>query len=140
MKASFKKINLRLFAFIILIFSTLFIFHTDELYASESVDSTLIKKVSRSYTKKFCNSIGFGLSKESSMNFSLKENNQVFNKRKNFENINKEALAEEIAIGVVEKCGYPISLSGDKGILEFKNYYISKDKELSGTKKSDQDG
>ena len=129
MKARFKKINLRLFAFIILIFSTLFIFHTDELSASESVDSTLIKKVSRSYTKKFCNSIGFGLSKESSMNFSLKENNQVFNKRKNFENINKEALAEEIAIGVIEKCGYPINLSGEKGIMEFKNYYLSKDKE-----------
>ena len=129
MKARFKKINLRLFAFIILIFSTLFIFHTDELYASESFDSTLIKKVSRSYTKKFCNSIGFGLSKESSMNFSLKENNQVFNKRKNFENINKEALAEEIAIGVIEKCGYPIKLSGEKGIMEFKNYYLSKDKE-----------
>ena len=129
MKARFKKIKLRLFAFIILIFSTLFIFHTDELYASESVDSTLIKKVSRSYTKKFCNSIGFGLSKESSMNFSLKENNQVFNKRKNFENINKEALAEEIAIGVIEKCGYPIKLSVEKGIMEFKNYYLSKDKE-----------
>ena len=129
MKARFKKINLRLFAFIVLIFSTLFIFHTDELYASESADSTLIKKVSRSYTKKFCNSIGFGLSKESSMNFSIKENNQVFNKRKNFENINKEALAEEIAIGVIEKCGYPIKLSGEKGIIEFKNYYISKDKE-----------
>ena len=129
MKTRFKKINLRLFAFIILIFSTLFIFHTDELYALESVESTLIKKVSRSYTKKFCNSIGFGLSKESSMNFSLKENNQVFNKRKNFENINKEALAEEIAIGVIEKCGYPINLSGEKGIIEFKNYYLSKDKE-----------
>ena len=127
MKARFKKINMRLYAFIILIFSTLFIFHTDELYASESIDSTFIKKVSRSYTKKFCNSIGFGLSKESSMNFSLKENNQVFNKRKNFKNINKEALAEEIAIGVVEKCGYPINLLGDKGIQEFKNYYISKD-------------
>ena len=129
MKNWFKKINLRLFAFIILTFSTFFIFHTDELNASESVDSTLIKKVSRSYTKKFCNSIGFGLSKESSMNFSLKENNQVFNKRKNFENINKEALAEEIAIGVIEKCGYPIKLSGEKGIMEFKNYYLSKDKE-----------
>ena len=129
MKARFKKINLRLFAFIILIFSTLFIFHTGELYASESVDSALIKKVSNSYTKKFCNSIGFGLSKESSMNFSLKENNQVFNKRKDFKNINKEALAEEISIGVIEKCGYPINLSGEKGIIEFKNYYLSKDKE-----------
>ena len=128
MQARFKKINLRLFAFIILIFSTLFIFHTEQLYAaSEGADSNLIKKVSRSYTKKFCNSIGFGLSKESSMNFSLQENNQVFNKKKDFKNINKETLAEEIAIGVVERCGYPIKLSGEKGIMEFKNYYLSKD-------------
>ena len=131
MKARLRKINLRLCAFIILIFSTLFIFHADELNASESVDSAVIKKVSRSYTKKFCNSIGFGLSKESSMNFSLQENNQVFNKKKDFKNINKEALAEEIAIGVVEKCGYPIKLSGEKGIMEFKNYYLSKDQESS---------
>ena len=129
MKDKFNKIPLMLFAFILLICSTLTIVHTEELYASESVDSVLIKKVSQSYTKKFCNSIGFGLSKESSMNFSLKENNQVFNKRKNFENINKEALAEEIAIGVIEKCGYPIKLSGEKGIMEFKDYYLSKDKE-----------
>ena len=127
MKARFRKINLRLLAFIVLIFSTLFIFHTEKLYASESIDSTLIKKVSRSYTKKFCNSIGFGLSKESSMNFSIKENNQVFKKRKDFKNINKDDLAEEIAIEVVERCGYPINLSGEKGIQEFKNYYLSKD-------------
>ena len=105
------------------------IVHTEELYASDNVDSLLRRKVSQSYTKKFCNSIGFGLSKDSAMNFSLKENNQVFNKRKEFKNINKELLAEEIAIEVVEKCGYPINLSGEKGILEFKSYYISKDKE-----------
>ena len=131
MKDKFKEITLKLFAFILLMCSTLIIFHTEESYASESVDTILIKKVSQSYTNKFCNSIGFGLSKESAMNFSLKENNQVFNKRKNFENINKEALAEEIAIEVIEKCGYPIKLSGEKGIMEFKNYYLSKDQESS---------
>ena len=131
MKDNFKKITLVLLTFIFIIFSSLFIVPTEELYASESVDSILIKKVSQSYTNKFCNSIGFGLSKESSMKFSLKENNQVFNKRKEFNNINKELLAEEIAISVVEKCGYPINLSGEKGILEFKNYYLSKDQELS---------
>ena len=129
MKEKSYKIALRLIVLTFFIFSTSIIFHTERLYASESADSVLIKKVSESYTKKFCNSIGFGLSKESAMNFSLKENNQVFNKRKNFENINKEALAEEIAIGVIEKCGYPIKLSGEKGIMEFKNYYLSKDKE-----------
>jgi len=131
MKDAFKKIILGLFTFTFIICSTLIIVHTEELYASESVDSNLIKKVSRSYTNKFCNSIGFGLSKESAMNFSLQENNQVFNKKKDFKNINKETLAEEVAIGVIEKCGYPIKLSGEKGIMEFKNYYLSKDKEYT---------
>tara|TARA_Y100001968_G_C19448906_1_gene767166 strand:+ start:484 stop:888 length:405 start_codon:yes stop_codon:yes gene_type:complete len=134
MKDFFKKITLRLFAFIFLICSVLILFHTEESYASENVDSGLIKKASKSYTKKFCNSIGFGLSKESAMNFSIKENNQVFNKRKGFNNINKELLAEEAAIAVIEKCGYQINLSGDKGVQEFKSYYLSKDKETSGNK------
>tara|TARA_Y100001968_G_scaffold328639_1_gene376221 strand:+ start:1638 stop:2030 length:393 start_codon:yes stop_codon:yes gene_type:complete len=129
MKDKLKRITLRLLVFILSISSTLIIFNTEELYATESVDSILIKKVSQSYTKKFCNSIGFGLSKESAMNFSLKENNQVFNKRKGFNDIDKELIAEEIAIAVVEKCGYPINLSGEKGVLEFKNYYLSKDKD-----------
>ena len=133
MKDKFKKLALRLFTFILMC-STLIIFHTEKSYGSENFDSVLIKKASQSYTKKFCNSIGFGLSKESAMNFSLKENNQVFMKRKGFNNINKELLAEKIAIGVVEKCGYPISLSGEEGIIEFKSYYLSKDKESSGTK------
>ena len=137
MKDKLKKIAFRLFPFIFLISSSLIIFHPKESYASVSSDSVLIKKVSQSYTKKFCNAIGFGLSKESAMNFSLKENNQVFNKRKGYNNINKELLAEEIAIAVVEKCGYPINLSGENGISEFKSYYLAKNQEPKGEKQSD---
>ena len=129
MKDNFKEITLRLFALIFLISSTLVIIHTEVLYAIENVDTVLINKVSKSYTKKFCNSIGFGLSRESAMKFSFEENKKVFKKRKEFNNINRELLAEEIAISVVENCGYPINLSGEKGIQEFKNYYLSKDKE-----------
>ena len=128
MKKKLEKITLKLFAFILIMCTTSVIFYTEELHASENVEAVLIKKISKSYTNKFCNSIGFGLSKESAMNFSIKENDQVFNKRKGFDNINKELLAEEIAIAVIENCGYPINLSGDKGVQEFKNYYLSKDK------------
>ena len=128
MKDKFKKIIQFLFVINFFICSTHIVFHTEKLYASENVESVLINKVSKSYTNKFCNSIGFGLSKESAMNFSLKENNQVFKKRKDYNDINKELLSEKIAISVVEKCGYPINLSGEKGILEFKSYYLSKDK------------
>ena len=134
MREKLKKITLKLLAFTLIICSTLVVFHAEELNAQESKDSILINKISKSYTNKFCNSIGFGLSKESAMKFSLKENNQVFQKRKGINNINKELLAEEIALSVIEKCGYPINLSGEEGILEFKNYYLSKDNELSETK------
>tara|TARA_Y100001968_G_scaffold308423_1_gene327165 strand:- start:846 stop:1250 length:405 start_codon:yes stop_codon:yes gene_type:complete len=129
MKDKLKRMVPFLLSFIFLLCSTSIIFKTKEVFASESDASVLITKVSKSYTKKFCNAIGFGLSKESAMNFSLKENNQVFNKRKNFNGINKELLAEEIAISVVEKCGYPINLSGERGIQEFKSYYLAKDQE-----------
>ena len=125
-----KKVFLRLFTLLFTICSMLILLSTESLSATESIDNKLINKVSKSYTKKFCNAIGFGLSKESAMNFSLAENKQVFKNKKGFYDINKELLAEEIAISVIEKCGYPINLSGEKGILEFKNYYLSKDSKI----------
>ena len=127
MKDTLKTIFLRLFTLMFIMFSILFFFQTESLSAAESSDHKLINKVSKSYTKKFCNAIGFGLSKESAMDFSLAENKQVFKNKKGFYDINKELLAEEIAISVIEKCGYPINLSGEKGILEFKKYYLSKE-------------
>tara|TARA_B100000214_G_scaffold132551_1_gene94283 strand:- start:15 stop:419 length:405 start_codon:yes stop_codon:yes gene_type:complete len=130
---TFKKVISRLFTFVFFISSTLIVFHAEKLYALDSTESTLTKKIAKSYTKKFCNAVGFGLSKESAMNFSIKENNQEFNKRKGFNNINKDLLSETIAISVIEKCGYPINLEGEPGIQEFKNYYLSKDKELQQT-------
>ena len=128
MKDRLKTIFFRLFTLIFIMFSILIFFQPESLSAAEISDHKLINKVSQSYTKKFCNAIGFGLSKESAMDFSLEENKQVFKKKKGFHDINKELLAEEIALSVIEKCGYPINLSGEKGILEFKNYYLSKDK------------
>ena len=128
MKEKLKKIIYNIFGLLFFISTTLTIFHTEIVKASESNPSALIKKVSNSYTKKFCNAIGFGLSKESAMNFSIEENKQAFKKKKEINKINKELLAEEIAVSVVERCGYPINLSGEKGINEFKVYYLSKDK------------
>jgi len=131
MSSKTKRFILKLFAFILIIGITFIVSQPKVTYALENDESGFIKKVSQSYTKKFCNSIGFGLSKESAMNFSIEENKQVFKKRKEINDINKELLANEIAISVIEKCGYPIDLSGEKGIIEFKNYYLLKDEELS---------
>ena len=98
-------------------------------------ESSLINKVSKDYTRKFCNGIGFGLSKDSAMIFALKENNEVFLNRKGIDLIDKDLLADQIAVSVMEKCGYPINLSGEKGIKEFKEFYIeSSDKILLSNK------
>ena len=85
----------------------------------------LIERISKDFTKKFCNGIAFGLSKESAMNFANKENNLIFKKKKGFDSLKKELIASNIAISVVEKCGYPINLKGQKSIEEFQDNYLS---------------
>ena len=127
MKDKLKYITVHLLIFIIIITTASDGTNFANASSVNTDTSKFIKKVSNSYTNKFCNSIAFGLSKESAMNFSIKENKQVFNKKKEMKLVNKDELAEEIANSVVEKCGYPINLLGEKGAQEFKVYYLSKD-------------
>tara|TARA_E500000331_G_scaffold290363_1_gene286380 strand:+ start:81 stop:461 length:381 start_codon:yes stop_codon:yes gene_type:complete len=124
MKQKIKKIIGSLLLFIILI-TNIFFIQIDMASASEDKDSILIEKISKDFTKKFCNSIGFGLSKESAMNFSFSENKEIFKNRKGIKNINKELLAHEIANSVIVGCGYQLDLYGDKDMEEFANYYLS---------------
>ena len=91
--------------------------------ASTIVNEKLIEKISKDYTNKFCNSIAFGLSKESAMEFSAKENNLIFRNRKGFDDISSDLIANKIAISVVEDCGYLIDLRGNDGINGFENDY-----------------
>ena len=124
MREKLKKFFFGIFPFVFILCISL-MFQADILYASEIENSTFIKKVSRSYTKKFCNAIGFGLSKDSAMAFANKENNMIFKNRNGFDNLNKELIANKIAVSVIENCGYPINLKGEKGIEEFEKDYIS---------------
>ena len=84
----------------------------------------LIEKISKDYTNKFCNSIAFGLSKKSAMEFSSKENNLIYKNKKGINSLDKSLLANKIAISVVENCGYIISLKGEEGINQFENEYL----------------
>ena len=127
MKEGFKKVSYGFFILLITIILSSNI-NVKIVSATEKYDAKLIEKISKDYTKKFCNSIAFGLSKESAMNFSIAENKQVFKNKKGVNKIDKELLAEEIAISTVENCGYLINLKGEKGIEEFKSYYLDKEK------------
>tara|TARA_Y100001968_G_C19391848_1_gene736053 strand:- start:687 stop:1091 length:405 start_codon:yes stop_codon:yes gene_type:complete len=120
-----KKLFLAFFSFLFFLSSCLVFFYPKPTLASDKTNEALIKKISRDYTKKFCNGIGFGLSKESAIKFANKENNMIFTKKIVANDLNKQSIANEIAISVVEGCGYSLDLKGEEDIKEFAKEYIS---------------
>ena len=126
MVKTLKRIASTLIIFIVILSIITFNTNVEIVLALENPRSELIDKISKDYTKKFCNAIAFGLSKESAMAFSLEENKKIFERRKGIDTLNKDILAEKIAVSVINSCGYPINLSGDKDIEEFKNSYLAK--------------
>ena len=92
--------------------------------ASVIQNDKLLERISNDYSNKFCNSIAFGLSKESAISFSNKENNLIFKNKKGFDNLDKGLMADKISISVVERCGYLVELKGEEGINKFKNEYL----------------
>ena len=103
--------NILCFYFVVfIIFFTAISFNIQIVEASVIENDKLIEKISKDYTRKFCNSIAFGLSKESAMNFSNKENNLIFKNKKGIDSLNKELLSNKIATSVVETCGYAAEL------------------------------
>ena len=130
MKKVITEVLIRLILFTIVLILNICFLRTESVSALENKNTDLINKISNDYTKKFCNSIGFGLSKESAMIFSISENKKVFEKRKGFEDIDKEILANKIAVSVIDGCGYQLDLYQDKDIEEFANYYLSVENEI----------
>ena len=130
LKQKIKKWIVSFFLFVILT-GNIFFIQTDIAYSLEAKESNLIEKISKDYTKKFCNSIGFGLSKESAMRFSFSENKEIFKNRKGIQNIDQELLSQKIASSVIDGCGYQLNLYGEKDIEEFANYYLSIERENS---------
>ena len=81
----------------------------------------LVVRIAKDFSKKFCNGVGFGLSKESAVNFAMKENISSFKNKKGIESINTEAIVEKASNLVVDKCGYSLTLSEDEWGQSFKN-------------------
>ena len=120
-----KKYILEIFSVSLLLIFVFGPFNSQVLAESGDLSQKLVERIAKDYTNKFCNSIAFGLSKESAMAFSNKENNLIFKKKKGIDSIDKKLLARKISTLVVETCGYPISLKGEEGINEFEEKYIS---------------
>ena len=122
---NFSKMICLCFIYVTFSFSFVFnILDIKSVEASTIENDKLIERISKDYTKKFCNSLAFGLSRESAMNFSNKENNMIFKKKKGFDSLDKDEIANKIAISVVEDCGYLANLRGQDGINKFEDDYL----------------
>lgn len=81
---------------------------------TDKQNDQLIEKITKDFSKKLCNGIGFGLSEESAMNFAMKENIATFKNKKGIEGIDFKTLSENVSLSVVDKCNYPFDLSAEE--------------------------
>lgn len=120
-----SKIILSYTPVLVILFFTITFFGVEPVQSLAEQNDRLIERISKDFTNKFCNSIAFGLSEKSAMEFSNKENNLIFKKKKGINSLDKRLLANKIAVSVVEDCGYLVNLKGEEGIIQFENDYLT---------------
>ena len=115
--------------FLSLIFLTIILFHPLISFGSHTSDPTvslLQNRISRHFSKKYCNAINNGLSKDEAMTSALIKTENIvsfsYNPQKNW--IVKEDWANQISIKVVNDCGLSFGLIGKEGIDYFKKYFL----------------
>ena len=112
-------------------------------YASHTSDPTvslLQNRISRNFSKKYCKAINNGLSKDEAMTSALIKTENIisfsYNPQKKW--IEKDDLANQISIKVINDCGWSFGLDGKEGIDYFKTYFLeiydktTPDKKLAG--------
>ena len=111
------------------IFFSIFLLHPLTAFASHTSDPTvslLQSRISNNFSKKFCNSIQNGLSKDEAMTSAIIKTENIvsfsYNPQKKW--IEKEDLANQISINVINDCGWSFGLVGKEGIDYFKSYFL----------------
>ena len=115
-----------IFTFFLIILPTIISFNIETASALENDSNNLIRKISKDYTNKYCNSIAFGLSKESAMNFSIEENKKVFKKRKGIDNVNEKELTDK---------GRSLVVSGTENVVKIHIHSENPDEVVEFSKK-----
>ena len=97
--------------------------------ASPKTDPIVIglqKRISNNFSNKYCKAIDGGFSKDEAMRSAIieTENIVLFSINPKKKMIEKEKLADQIAIKVINKCGWSFGLIGKEGINYFKKYFL----------------
>ena len=95
-------------------------------HTSDPTVSLLQNRISKNFSKKFCSEIQNGLSKDEAMTSAIIKTENIvsfsYNPQKKW--IEKEDLANQISIKVINDCGWSFGLMGKEGIDYFKSYFL----------------
>ena len=96
------------------------------LNKSDPSVSLLQNSISNNFSKKYCRAIQNGLSKDEAMKSAIINTENIisfsYNPQKKW--IEKEDLANQISLQVVDECGWAFGLIGTEGVNYFKSYFL----------------
>ena len=88
--------------------------------------SLLQNRISNNFSKKYCKAIKNGFSKDEAMKSAIVKTENIisfsYNPQKKW--IEKDDLAGQISLQVVNSCGWSFGLVGKEGVDYFKSYFL----------------
>ena len=88
--------------------------------------SLLQNRISNNFSRKYCKAIQNGLSKDEAMKSAIVKTENIisfsYNPQKKW--IEKDDLANQISLRVVNDCGWSFGLIGKEGVDYFKSYFL----------------
>ena len=115
--------------FLGLFFSIIFLLNPQIGLAFDKSDpsvSLLQNRISNNFSRKYCKDIKNGFSKDEAMKSAIVKTENIisfsYNPQKKW--IEKDDLANQISIEVVNDCGWSFGLNGKEGVDYFKSYFL----------------
>ena len=88
--------------------------------------SLLQNRISNNFSRKYCKAIQNGFSKDEAMKSAIVKTENIiafsYNPQKKW--IEKDDLANQISLQVVNECGWSFGLIGKEGVNYFKSYFL----------------
>ena len=88
--------------------------------------SLLQNRISNNFSRKYCKAIQNGFSKDEAMKSAIVKTENIiafsYNPQKKW--IEKDDLANQISLKVVNDCGWSFGLIGKEGVNYFKSYFL----------------
>ena len=112
-----------------LIFLVIYFFNPLKVIAFDTSDSSvslLQNRISNNFSRKYCRSIQNGFSKDEAMKSAIVKTENIisfsYNPQKKM--IEKDDLANQISLQVINDCGWSFGLIGKEGVDYFKSYFL----------------